>query len=403
VSIVADFDWNRDAKWGAECDVLVDRMVARIAAARGEERSNLCHRAADLLWANLLSSEQIATLTASLYEHRDEYGLPAETGCYDSLVLLLPPPANSNELEMFRRKYLSAATADGKSWRNLRRTAFPIQDFRSNKQRNIEWTQDDLSVVLSLAAKWLESTKPQPPEEVGSASKQFWLNAVGAQDSPAARQAMMCDWLATLDNIVLLSGQASNEQLNQADALISRAQRDGWCVTQAVPSRALLGKVTVEESVEEIRRRMGDRNSLNVRQASDALVRWCELWRIRSIQIPQELLEYLGGVVATRRHEALPLLIAASGDVIERLDVSGRLRLFHLMEPGLEALLSETSYTGDQPEKLYTIGMKLRIRVACARLAKTASDVGMSNPILDQWITAIRSDMFADVRRYLAK
>ena len=159
----------------------------------------------------------------------------------------------------------------------------------------------------------------------------------------------------------------------------------------------------MEESVEEIRYRMGDRNSLNVRQACDALVRWCELWRIRSFQVPQELLDFLGGIVATHRHEALPLLIAASADVIERLDVSGRLRLFHLMETGLEELLSETNYTGGQPETPYTIGMKLRIRVACARLAKTASDVGMSNGILDQWTIAITNDMFADVRRYLAK
>ena len=76
--------------------------------------------------------------------------------------------------------------------------------------------------------------------------------------------------------------------------------------------------------------------------------------------------------------------------------------LFHLMESGLKALLSETSYTVDQPEKPYTIGMKLRIRVACARLAGTAADLGISSPILDQWTTAIRTDIFADVRRYLA-
>ena len=296
VSIVADFDWSRDTNWGAECDAQVDKIVARIAAARGEERSNLCHRAADLLCANLLSSEQIDTFTSSLYAHCDEYGLPAETGCYDSLVLLLPPHANSDEHEMFRRKYLSAAMADDKSWRNLRRTNLPIQEFRSNKQRSIEWTQKDLSAILSLATKWLESIRPQQAEEVQSASKQFWLNRRWRRNSPAAKQAALCDWLATLENIILLNRQASTEQLDQADALIAQAQRDGWCVTQAVPARALLGKVTIDEAVEEIRYRMGDRNSLNVRQACDAMVRWCELWQTRDFQVPQELLQFLGGV-----------------------------------------------------------------------------------------------------------
>jgi hypothetical protein len=76
--------------------------------------------------------------------------------------------------------------------------------------------------------------------------------------------------------------------------------------------------------------------------------------------------------------------------------------LFGLMESGLKALLSETSYPGNQPEKPFSIGAKLRIRVACARLAGRAADLGISSAILDQWTATIKTDIFADVRQYLA-
>jgi hypothetical protein len=402
VTIVTDFNWTREVDLKPECKDQIDRIVASIAVARGEERSNLCHRAANLLCAKLLSPEQINTFTSSLYAHCDENGLPAETGCFDSLVLLLPPDAVRNELEMFRRKYLSAVQAADKLWRNLRRTVILTQEVTANKQHNLEWMQDDLSAILSKAGQWLESIKPQHSVEIQPDIQQFWLNTFGAPDSPAAKKAVLCDWLATLENLILLNQHASKEQINQAEELIVQAERDGWCVTQVAPSRSLFGKVSVDKVVDEIRYRLGDRDILNVRQACDAMVRWCELGQTRDFQIPQELLQFLGCLVATRRHEDLPLLISASTNVMKRLDGPRRKMLFGLMESGLKALLSETSYPGNQPEKPFSIGAKLRIRVACARLAGRAADLGISSAILDQWTATIKTDIFADVRQYLA-
>lgn len=401
VSIVAESGRTRDTEWVAECDAQVDKIIASIAVARGEERANLCHRAVDLLWANLLSAEQLNALASSLYAYCDRFGLPAETGCYDSLVLSLPCQSGKNERRSFCEKYLSGATTDSKSWQNLRRTRSPIDALRPRQQREIEWLPEDLQAVLSVSTKWLESLGPLPLDEHQSASRQFWLNFAGGEDSPASKQKTLCDWLATLETLVLLNRQATKAQLDQADTLIAKAHRGQWCVTQVISSRAMLGKVTTEEAITEVQSRLADRDSLRVRQACDAMLRWCELDQSRDFSVPQVLLQSLGSMVAVHRHESLPLLIAASADIMEWLDKPRRESLIFLMESGLEALLSETNYVADhhagQP---YTIGMKLRIRVACARLAVTAAGLGISRPVLSRWITAVSEDTFADVRRH---
>ena len=400
--IITHFNWDRDSDWKAQCSKQVDGIVARIETARGDERINLCRRATDLLWAHLLSPTQIKTFASSLYTHCDEYGLPAETGCYDSLVLLLPRNTNHGERGMFRKKYLSTVPSDPETWQNLQRTTFPLQKTRSNKQRNITWTKKDVSSILSISSTWLESIEPLSTDVNKGGAEQAWLNMADTKGSPAARQAALCDWLAALENTVLLNRHAVAEQLDQAEALIKKAQRDGWCAARAVPARVLLGKMTIDEAVEDIRQRLGDRESLNVRQACDAIVRWCDLQQTRGLEIPKELIRLLGDTVALHRHESLPLLIAVSTDALDRLDESCRMLLLQLVEPGLTALLSETDYTVEPEEETLTIGMKMRIRVACARLARTAAGLGLSCPAVDRWTTAIRNDMFADVRRHLS-
>ena len=363
-SIVADFDWNGDITSDTELSAQIDIIVGRIATARGDERSNLCHRAANLFCARLLSAEQSRTFTSSLFAHCDEHGVPAETGCFDSLVLLLPRHKDCDEREIFRRKYLSTGVADSQSWHILRHTHIPIQEFLSNKLRRIRWTQRDLSTILSLAEKWLESIGRREPASGQWNSKDVWLSMMCAKDSPAVKQAALCHCLATLENAILLNQQASARQRDQVEALIAHAHSNGWCVVQAAATRALLGKMQPGHALDEIRCRLTDRDVANVGQACDAIVRWCELGQARDFQVPQDLLNVLGTVVATRCHEALPLLISASINVIERLDGSRRTAYVQLLESGLKVLLAETEYAADQPEMPYSIGTKLHIRVA---------------------------------------
>jgi hypothetical protein len=402
VRIVADFDWNRDTTWNAECDEQLDKAIERIAVARADERSNLCRRTADLLDANLLTSQQSGKLALALYAHCDEHGLPAETGCYDSLVLLLPPNrTNCDERDIFRRKYLTA-TANAATWKNLHRTNTPIQLFQPTRRRNIEWTSADISAILSLSRDWLKSVGPRPPDNVGADSKQLWMDYFD-RDSSVATQAVVCDWLATLENCAFLNRQINTEQTDRLDALITEMQLAGWCVTQAVPVRAMLGKVTVAQAAEKIRCGLADRDDVNVRQACDAIVRWCELDHERGFKIPPALLQSLSSAIAMHRHEALPLLINTSTNALRRLDEPRRIAMFSQLEHGLEALLSETNYEPVGTRNPFTIGMKLRIRVSCANLVAKAASLGISGPTVESWKSAIKNDIFADVRRYLTE
>ena len=396
VSVVPDFTWKRGTKIAVLCGDRIDSLLSRIGSIEGHERVNLCLRTAYLLNAGLLSSKQKTHFTSSLFAHCDEHGMPSDTGCFDSLVLLLPHMEGIDEVAMFRAKHLSTTSGGAqKSWKDLRRTMVPFRKLCRSPQRSLKWTRDDLTKLLDLAEQWLETAEP-PPKEVEN--EQSFRSVSG---DTRTRLFAFIDWLATMEDIVLLNHRANTQQRDRADKLISDAGERGWCVTQAAATRASIEKATVDGAVSEILHYLGDRESLNVRQACDAIVRWCELWRTRTFQVPPELLQTLGVLISSRRHEVLPLLIATSWSVLERLERAERMSFFNLIEPGLKELLLETDYSAQPDDPLFTIGMKLRIRVACAQLASRAADLGLTSATLDRWIDSIKDDVFADVRREL--
>ena len=107
----------------------------------------------------------------------------------------------------------------------------------------------------------------------------------------------------------------------------------------------------------------------------------------------------LATLVAERRHECLSLLIASCGSVLKRLDQNGQLSFWNQLSNAMGKLLAETEYHANDEISPFSIGMKLRIRVACTRLVHRLLELGHSDPTLDQWVASIRTDQFADVRR----
>ena len=155
LGVVADFVWGPRPTAVLPLDDQIEVMLARIASAVAEERVNLCRRAADLLAANLLSEKHKEMLVSSLFTRPDEYGLPADTGCFDTLILLLPRMRGINEVDAFRQKHLQSVAANPSTWANLRRTRSPFRQFRSNPARNLNWTTKDLTLLLDRADFWL--------------------------------------------------------------------------------------------------------------------------------------------------------------------------------------------------------------------------------------------------------
>jgi hypothetical protein len=128
--------------------------------------------------------------------------------------------------------------------------------------------------LLGIAAHWLDTARPpidQP--ELDSDSKRHWLKAAGLRDDDEQVSETLSDWLATLEELVLLDNSATDAQRSHADELITKAHRLGFCVTRSVAARAYLKKLDSFEAAAEISRRLADRNDANVGQACDAVIR----------------------------------------------------------------------------------------------------------------------------------
>lgn len=88
-------------------------------------------------------------------------------------------------------------------------------------------------------------------------------------------------------------------------------------------------------------------------------------------------------------------------NVIERSENNSKSIFFKDVSGGLRQLLIETDYAADSPDVFWTVGKKLRIRVACAQLAATATEHDISDSVIHSWIASVEADIFADVRRVL--
>ena len=401
--VIADFSCRLESDFAADCQAQIDGLLTAIRSAKGAERVNLCQRAATFLQAGLLSPLQMETFSNSLFTHPDEHGLPADTGLPDSFILSLPEVRDVDEVALFRAKYLEGRAPDSTLWAELCKTRVAVPDAITGARRSVKWLRDDVTKILDLADKWLgvhcaaaNERRAQP------LSKRQWLGVFGLGNTERDAAISLSQWLAALEDIVLLSDEVTEEQKSGAEKLIERAANDGLCTTQAIASRAYLGSVDVADAVSDIQQRLTSHEQGDIRQAYAAVIRWYELGRTGKLAVPADLLSFVTALVASRRHDFLPVLIATASDVLELVQEEEARALWKRIDPGVCSLLAETEYTASDIPAGYTIGMKLSIRVQCARLVDRAIGIGLSSPTLGQWVRAIGDDVFADVRREAA-
>jgi hypothetical protein len=401
VIVVMNYRWQPDGDAVARCSRQIEDILSRAAVAQGGERAVLCRRCVYLMEAGILSVTQRQKLAASLFAQTDTNGLPKDTGCFDSLVLSFSSREDFDEVAAFRAKYL---TSDSDSvWLALRKTNTGVLNLRSDDRRKLNWSRADLTAILVMAERWIigktPPTQSAPPHP-------FAVMFGRAENLGMA----FLDWLATLENVVLLNPRANRAHREKANELIVKAEGFGWCVTQTGPTRVLFNYESPAKAISSMRFYLGDRDAFNVRQACDAIVRWYELGKTSGLSVPTSVPQMLWTLLAERRHEYLSLLISTCKGVIERTDQRTCSTFLTAINSTMQQLLVETTYSypsgedtlGWRPsadEGAFSMPMKLRIRVACAKLVRTARRAGLCVPFVEQWSAALQSDLFADVRR----
>ena len=370
---------------------LIEEMLRRIAIAPDPERRQLCLRTAYLLEAEILSETQQQMFVDSLFARTDPYGLPEATGCVDTLVLSLPHRAGFAELDALRCKLLDDNAARS-LWRELRRTRSPYRDSGLDERRDVNWTADDLSQIVVRSDQWLTAQNRRR-----AATDRQPTNPFQASDDDVVE---FRDWLATLEHLVFLNPQASHELKATAEALIKRAIANGWVVNQAVAARSVQGCISLAEAEEDLRQAVAQRDTDNLIQYGQALVKWQALNSHDVPDLPVGLVAPLITAVEQRQHNELPLLLDVVRQVAEVSPQEWLEKTLERLTPSLMALLGESDYaSADDGDRIYSLAECLEVRSSVGRLVRLANQKGIDTEVTRGWLDAILRDPFADVRK----
>ncbi len=389
---LSDFRWQANDQAVREAEESIRGVIHRLSTADGVSRKSLAVRLAHVLAANLMTEALQQEFRDALFLRRDNFGFPADSNYFDSLILALPPMPGIDEVSVFRAKHLHPAELKNADWQCLSQTRRPMT---RRKVREISWTQKDIDQLLDLADRWFQS-EVKNRKQLPDAVRRF---AFG--DS---LETKVGNWRTCLANCVLLSSGRTATQRLRADQLIVRAASGGWCVVELHPIRVRLGFVAETDAVAEIIASLASHDWETVRQGCRAIVKWAQLEMYQRFHMPTVLLDHLVSLIQSRRHEHLSPLLHTLAGVVTVSKRDRQAELFRRVGHSVSELLIETQYANDdswQQRFGHSIHWKLKVRTQCATLLNVFRHVGIASETLTKWNDEIAADPFADVRRTL--
>jgi hypothetical protein len=371
----------------AQCLEFVQSSDAKI-------RKHAILRLSSLHSMGMLSRREQRQLTDALYRSRDEFGLPKDTGCYDSLVLHLPSVARSGELQLFRAKYLEREGVRDRDWEEIARTVVRFRVPKNPRRRSLSWRVRDLDAIVAKGEAWLEHSIERLRKAREQAEKHpFHAHFMGGETLHSTFER----FVTTIDLTILLHPSVSQEQLRRVVDLFAKARNGGWDVVSARPSLCVLrsdNPVAVESCIQEAIMGSADET---FSQGKEAIVRWCQLTQSgRKPAIPESLLVTLATLCYSPFLPHLPAFLRTASDVVNifgRQIPSGVAKRF---DDALRLLLRHVNYQDD--ELAISFNQRVSVRRACAGLASSMRRQGLSSQVIDEWLVSAKSDAFPEVR-----
>jgi hypothetical protein len=373
----------------------IETLIDIVARETGEWRKNAILRMLALRAAGLLSNGDERRSAEALYARTDPFGLPSDTGCYDSVVLGFPRVHKGSEIGMFRLKYISSDQQGENYWDELRRTVSRFGLPRGRDGRSIPWARGDLAVILDRAEAWLNASQSaiKPATTTDHPFRQWH------QDSNQARYAA---WLDALEDVVLLAANVTADLCERAARLLKQAEELGLNSIKTAATLSVLGLMKETPTVPAIKRSLGSRDERDVWQGCCAIARWFKHTRAaRDPVIPPPLLSSLSNTISTRRHEKLALLINTAKDVVDTVPISKfPVGFLDELASGLSELFAETDYISPPfQENPFSTESRIHLRMVAARLARALLAQGGDSRQVRQCVEAASRDTFPEVRR----
>jgi hypothetical protein len=367
------------------------RLIEKIPKSSGDHRRRLVLRSVSLLQHGLLDEVNQANLRDAIFLKLDEDGFPDETGCFDSLILGLPKQKDVDETELYRRAYLKGSRqVDLNFWANLARSTDQDQD-RRERRRSVAWTSDDLRELVSRTSQWASSlqTNKAANEKLPQLARAF----LGGDEN---YQRAIREWLQFISEVVLMAPDFSDELRQTTSTAIQQVSGLGICTIRLLPFMLSRGMVGVEETRNQLREALLDDDEFVSWQACSAIVQWGRLVTSSKVEWYPRLELMLSSAILHCRNVRLVLYLTAARELLEVYPVLKSTDFFFEIILALTDLFDKTSYKSSSKLR---VEERIRVRIACIKLASQMQRMGLQDTILNEWLLSARSDCFAEVRR----
>lgn len=367
-------------EWSSRIDSLI-KVISDNSSKPSREDATF--RIFKLFESGSLTDSEISAFGEAIWLHTGNNGLPADTNLLPHVFLELPSPDPDTRRRAFDAavvKKLAQGSFNKYLLRSLAGASYSLQGDHTPYLLDSE----DALCILQHALQWQRRTAWHP----------LILSDLNLEDDQIADligRAMAATVLPSLTPSVIGS--------DRVRTFLDRATNGSLpALLMSLPSLVRLDETIADRVTQAVQKGLISQHSHVVTAALNA-VWWFERFTRQGItSVPQELVDDTISICLMRRD---PGLISALRCVclLIRAGVVMKPDQLRLVD-ALALLLAETNYENwlDEPRRS-DVGL---IREEAVRLAATLKDVGISDPVLDEWVAAARSDPMPEVRYALS-
>ena len=367
-------------EWSSRIALLI-KVIADDSSKPSREDATF--RIFKLFDAGALTDSEISAFGDAIWRHTSNDGLPADTALLPHVFLKLPSPDPDTPRRAFDAavvKKLAQGSFNKDLLQGLAGASYSLQGDHTPYPLDPE----DALCILQHALQWQRRTAGHP----------LILSDLNREDDQIADligRAMASTVLPSLSPSVIGG--------DRTRALMDRASNGSLpALLMALPALVRLDGTIADRAIPAVQKGLISRHSHVVIAALTA-VWWFERFAKQGITtVPRELVDDTISICLMRRE---PGLISALNCVRLLTKAAVVLKPDQLrLVDALALLHTETNYENWLDESRRSdVGL---IRKAAVRLAAALKDAGISEPVLDEWVAAARSDPMPEVRYALS-
>ena len=358
----------------------------------GEARKRASVRISWASFHNLLVSTEESTVARALWG--DDYAahndLPAGTGLYDWVLILLPEPEPGISEERFRRKWLNTEMSPAGDMPPLdyvlRHIGSAISGLKTY-ERPLIFSDREREHLAALVARWAETPVQHLLHVTGVSKFMHQRERVGVEEAILGLQDVLLEvrLSESIAGILYQKVQDLNESgipaLSLAAGLIN-----------------VLPPCRFDDIVLSMRKGLASDDTVLAKNAAEGLWFWLRVADDSTVELrppPIDLIGEIGVIIAARRKTLLVQALQIAKWVFSKGEAEHKEAIGDLASQGLGYLAQELRYDGSQdPDDDVPV-----LRWGCTHLALAMAQNGFgADPAVTDWVESAESDPLPEVR-----